>query len=69
MLTNSLRRATRRWRRVESRKGAGPGTSVSRWFPFAESARGISPRAAHRTGRKPLDLSGSCHPLKAAAFH
>ena len=35
---------------------------------FAESARGISPRAAHRTGRKPLDLSGSCHPLKAAAF-
>src|ERR1700730_101320 len=53
---------------VESRKGAGPGPTGSRWFPFAESARGISPRAAHRTGRKPLDLSGSCHPLKAAAF-
>jgi hypothetical protein len=34
----------------------------------AESARGISPRAAHRTGRKPLDLFGSCHPMKAAAF-
>lgn len=34
----------------------------------AESARGISPRAAHRTGRKPLDLSGSCHSLKAAAL-
>ena len=34
----------------------------------AESARGISPRAAHRTGRKPLDLSGSCHSLKAVAF-
>ena len=33
-----------------------------------ESARGISPRGAHRSGRKPLDLSGSCHPLKAAAF-
>ena len=35
----------------------------------AESARGISPRAAHRTGRKPLDLSGSRHRTKAAAFH
>jgi len=35
---------------------------------IAESARGVSPRAAHRTGRKPLDLSGSCHPVKAAAF-
>ena len=34
----------------------------------AESAQGIAPRAAHRTGRKPLDLSGSCHRLKAAAF-
>ena len=27
----------------------------------AESARGIAPRAAHRTGLKPLDLSGSCY--------
>src|SRR5450631_3139461 len=35
----------------------------------AESAQGISPRAAHRTGLEPLDSSGSCHPLKAAAFH
>ena len=26
-------------------------------------------RAPHRTGLKPLDLSGSCHRLKAAAFH
>jgi hypothetical protein len=34
----------------------------------AESARGISPRAAHRTVRKPLDLYGSCHRMKAAAF-
>jgi len=34
----------------------------------AESARGISPRAAHRTVRKPLDLYGSCHRAKAAAF-
>jgi len=34
----------------------------------AESARGISPRAAHRSGRESLDSSGSCHPAKAAAF-
>jgi hypothetical protein len=33
----------------------------------AESARGIAPRAAHRSGLEPLDSSGSCHPLKAAA--
>ena len=39
-----------------------------RFHPKAESAQGIAPRAAHRTGRKPLDLSGSCHRLKAAAF-
>src|SRR5215831_8077203 len=35
---------------------------------FAESARGISPRAAHRSGRDTLASSGSCHRLKAAAF-
>jgi hypothetical protein len=29
---------------------------------------GISPRAAHRSGREPLDSSGSCHQEKAAAF-
>src|SRR6266849_3071708 len=34
----------------------------------AGSARGISPRAAHRSGREPRDSSGSCHPEKAAAF-
>jgi hypothetical protein len=34
----------------------------------AESARGISPRAAHRAGRESLDSSGSCHPGKAAAL-
>jgi ABC-type branched-subunit amino acid transport system substrate-binding protein len=40
------------------------------WLPCsAESARGISPRAAHRTGLEPLDSSGSCHPLKTAVFH
>jgi hypothetical protein len=26
-----------------------------------ESAPGVAPRAAHRTGREPLDSSGSCH--------
>jgi hypothetical protein len=34
----------------------------------AESARGIAPRAAHRSGLEPLDSSGSCHQMKAAAF-
>src|SRR5271157_3129305 len=35
---------------------------------FAESAWGVSPRAAHRSGHEPLDSSGSCHPPKTAAF-
>ena len=35
---------------------------------IAESARGIAPRAAHRTVRKPRDLHGSCNRGKAAAF-
>ena len=34
----------------------------------AESARGISPRAAHRSGLDTLASSGSCHQPKAAAF-
>jgi len=42
-----------------------PGES----HPEAESARGISPRAAHRSVLEPLDSHGSCHPLKAAALH
>src|SRR6516165_3430425 len=33
--------------------------------PHAGSAQGISPRAAHRPGREPLDSSGSCHPEEA----
>jgi len=37
-------------------------------FSIAESAQGISPRAAHRSGLEPLDSSGSCHRAKAAAF-
>jgi hypothetical protein len=35
----------------------------------AESARVISPRATHRSGRDTLVSSGSCHRMKAAAFH
>src|SRR5208282_3222627 len=34
----------------------------------AESARGVSPRAAHRSGLDTLASSGSCHPLKTAVF-
>ena len=43
---------------------ARPDTDVN-----AESARGISPRASHRTGLDTLASSGSCHRAKAAAFH
>src|SRR5262245_6899402 len=35
---------------------------------IAESAQGISPRAAHRSGLEPLDSSGSCHRAKAAGL-
>jgi ABC transporter substrate binding protein len=51
--------AKRKWRAAEF------AASVDN----AESARGISPRAAHRSGHEPLDSSGSCHRTKAAAFH
>jgi len=34
---------------------------------IAESARGVSPRAAHRSGLDTLASSGSCHRTKAAA--
>ena len=34
----------------------------------AESARGVSPRAAHRSGRDTLASSGSCPRTKTAAF-
>jgi hypothetical protein len=37
-------------------------------LPIAESARGIAPRAAHRSGLDTLASSGSCHRTKAAAF-
>jgi hypothetical protein len=47
-----------------------PSTAIScvdQWHS-AEPAGGISPRAAHTSVRKPLDLYGSCHRMKAAAF-
>jgi len=36
-------------------------------YDSAESARGVSPRAAHRSGLDTLASSGSCHRTKAAA--
>src|SRR5713226_1704295 len=38
-------------------------TDSARW------ARGISPSASHRSGLDTLASSGSCHRVKAAAFH
>ena len=43
------------------------GIRSRRFRNAAESARGISPRAAHRSGRDTLASSGSCHRTKAAA--
>jgi hypothetical protein len=51
-----------------SSKRVQRGIDVAMMGTPAESARGIAPRAAHRTGRESLDSSGSCHPTKAAAF-
>ena len=48
--------------------GRQPRARRSAWHRNAESARGISPRAAHRSGRDTLASSGSCHRTKAAAF-
>src|SRR6516162_11640435 len=39
----------------------------ARQLTGAESARGVSPRAAHRSGLDTLASSGSCHRTKAAA--
>ena len=41
---------------------AGPPLRVAEW------RRGIAPRRSHRTGRKPRDLSGSCHPRRPAGL-
>ena len=40
------------------------GVAPIDYGPVAESPRGISPRGAHRSGREPLDSSGSCHRMK-----
>ena len=52
---------------LEGWTGAIPSGYSVTWC--AESARGIAPRAAHRTGLEPLDSSGSCHPMKTAVLH
>ena len=52
---------------VRNRAIDGRGLSPPRSTALL-AAPGISPRVAHRSGRKSPDLSGSCHPLKAAAF-
>jgi hypothetical protein len=44
------------------------GIRSRRFRNAAESARGVSPRAAHRSGRDTLASSGSCHRAKTAAF-
>src|SRR6516162_102838 len=59
----------------EFSRGQGPvmaavdGMQIGRlpWGAEAESARGVSPRAAHRYGLDTLASSGSCHRTKAAA--
>jgi Resolvase, N terminal domain len=64
-----------------ARVGIVLGLEVSRlarnnadWYRLIElcgiwpSSPGDLPRGPHRSGREPLDSSGSCHRLKAAAF-
>src|ERR1700751_3435764 len=41
---------------------------VAKYTARAEEARGIAPRASHRSGLDTLASSGSCHRAKAAAF-
>src|SRR5664279_4473905 len=41
--------------------GRQPRARRSAWHRNAESARGVSPRAAHRSGHDTLASSGSCH--------
>jgi hypothetical protein len=42
-------------------RGSRPASQLHTWPMVAESARGISPRAAHRSGHDTLASSGSCH--------
>ena len=53
---------------LSGHSGHEPIFSAQRSVANAESAQGISPRAAHRSGRDTLVSSGSCHRAKAAAF-
>ena len=48
--------------------GIGPVSQLNTWPVVAESARGIAPRAALRSGLDTLASSGSCHHWKATAF-
>jgi DNA invertase Pin-like site-specific DNA recombinase len=64
---------TQRTRIVDgrARKTTGHTKPMTSWnvlISDAESARGVSPRAAHRSGRDTLASSGSCHRTKTAAF-
>jgi DNA invertase Pin-like site-specific DNA recombinase len=65
-------RTTQRTRIVDgrARRSTGHSKPMAAWNVLlrdAESARGVSPRAAHRSGRDTLASSGSCHRTKAAA--
>ena len=60
--------AAEAWIRSISRRGHKRGDSALNYKISAESARGISPRAAHRTVRETLTSHGSCPSIKAAAF-
>lgn len=55
-----------RHRDLLAARAVAPGGEMA--GPSAESARGVSPRAAHRTGLEPLGSSGSCHSPKTAVF-
>ena len=52
---------------LRARHWAGFTRTMQTEMKAAESARGVSPRAAHRSGLDTLASSGSCHRTKAAA--
>ena len=56
---------------IEEKRGRGDLSATSNSkapWKLAESARGVSPRAAHRTVLEALTSYGSCPSIKAAAF-
>jgi len=56
---------------IEEKRGRGDLSATSNSkapWKLAESARGVSPRAAHRTVLEALTSHGSCPSIKAAAF-